>query len=106
MKTLIGSTLILLVATLIVPSSAQTIPGTGISNLVCVLGVEGSGTFFAGNGQIVVTVEDDGVSELDDIGTAMVTIKHGSSGSSHLLTYVDANEDGQLDCGDIIISVQ
>ena len=104
-KTLIGTALILLAAALITPSSAQTVPGTGFSAVLCVVGVDGSGTFTAGNGQIVVTVEDNGVSEPDDIGTAMVTIKHGSSGSSHLVTYMDTNEDGELDCGDIVISV-
>jgi hypothetical protein len=102
---LMGTALMLLAAILITPSFAQDIPGTGFSDLVCVLGVHGSGTFTIGHGEFVVTVEDNGISEPDDIGTATVTIQHGTSSSTHLLTYEDTNEDGELDCGDAIISV-
>ena len=84
--------------------SAQSVPGQGFSDLICELGDAGSGTFVIGNGQIVVTIVDNGAPP-GGIGTATVTIQHGKSGSTHTLTYQDTNGDGMLDCGDTVLSV-
>jgi len=83
---------------------AQQVPGQGFSALLCELGVTGSGTFVIGNGQVVVSIVDNGASP-GGIGTATVTIEHGKSGSTHTLTYQDTNDDGMLDCGDTVLSV-
>ena len=82
---------------------AQSVPGTGFSELLCRLGVAGSGTFELGNGQIVVSVTDNGVT--DTVGTASISIQHGKSGSIHTLTYEDTNGDGFLDCGDTVLGL-
>jgi hypothetical protein len=83
--------------------SAQSVPGQGFSELICQLGVAGSGTFVIGNGQIVVSIVDSGASP-GGTGTATVTIQHGKSGSTHTLTYQDTSGDGMLDCGDTVVS--
>ena len=94
----------LLTVSLAAPSHAQQVPGRGFSTLVCALGVSGSGVFELGNGNIVVTITDNGV--LDGLGSAGISIQHGNSGSDHLISYQDANETSQLDCGDIVLGLQ
>ncbi len=93
----------LLAISLVGSGLAQQVPGQGFSRLVCQANIVGSGTFTLGNGQIVVTVDDNGVT--DGTGTATVTIQHGRSGSTHTLTYQDTNNDGQLDCGDTVLGI-
>ena len=79
-------------------SVAQEIPAVGFSALVCRLGVAGSGHYCApGNSQLCLDVTDGA-------GTAVVTVHHGQTSSTHTVTYVD-NGDGELDCGDTITSV-
>jgi hypothetical protein len=82
---------------ILIPTNAQTIPGTGISQLVCVLGVDGPGTY--GRGELVVTVLSDGG------GTAVVRVQHGQTSSTHTVTYEDNDGDGFLNCGDTVTSV-
>jgi hypothetical protein len=94
----------LLAISLVGSGLAQQVPGQGFSNLVCQAGVNGSGTFELGNGQIMVVI-DDGPTTPGGTGTATVTIQHGKSGSTHTLTYEDTNSDGQLDCGDTVLSI-
>ena len=85
-------------------TSAQQIPARGLASLVCVLGVQGNGTYASpGAGQISVVVSGDAVT--GGVGTATVAIQHGASGSTHQVTYQD-NGSGVLDCGDAIVSVQ
>ena len=81
------------------PSFAQQIPGTGFSVLLCHLPPSGC------VGELCVTIVSDTVDETTDIGEAVVKITHGTTSSTHTVTYEDANEDGILDCGDTIISV-
>jgi hypothetical protein len=84
---------------LVAPSFAQQVPGIGLSELLCVLGVEGDGTYTAAQGEISVTIENDTGSSAD------VTITHGTSSSTHVVTYLDDDGDGMLGCGDTIIGV-
>ena len=83
---------------LVGPSHAQQIAGPGLSQIVCALGVAGSGTY--GRGELIITVEDN----FRGPGTARVTIQHGKTSSTHFLTYDDVNSNGILDCGDVITS--
>jgi hypothetical protein len=99
-------TFVLLSAMLLVPSSplvgpshAQQIAGPGLDQIVCVLGVDGSGTY--SRGELIITIEDNFNGHP---GTARVTIQHGTTSSTHFLTYDDANSNGRLDCGDHITS--
>ena len=88
-----------------VSSSEAQIPARGLSVLVCLAGVEGDGIYEIGpSGKLVIEVSNDEVSD-DPAGTATVHITHGGDDSTHDLTYVDANENGFLDCGDLIQTV-
>jgi hypothetical protein len=84
---------------LVGPSFAQQIPGTGFSVLLCELPPSGC------VGELCVTIVSDTVDETTDIGEAVVKITHGTTSSTHTVTYEDTNESGSLDCGDTIISV-
>jgi hypothetical protein len=85
-------------------SSEAQIPARGLSVLICLAGVEGNGTYEIGpSEQLVIVVSDDAVS--NDLGAATVNITHGGDGSTHDLTYLDANQNGVLDCGDLIQTV-
>jgi hypothetical protein len=80
------------------PSAAQ-VPGRGFSRLLCIaaqLAPELNGA------QVNIDVLSDQV--IDGYGTAVVTISHGTSSSTHTIAYVD-NGSGSLDCGDVILSV-
>ncbi len=85
-RSIILVTFTLLAILLLGPSSqvgsfAQQIPGTGFS------------------------IVSDTVDETTDIGEAVVKVTHGTTSSTHTITYEDSNEDGGLDCGDTIISI-
>ena len=75
---------------------AQQVPGRGFTALLCVAERLGSGPQSPQVG--VVVVSDTGSS-------AVVTIFHGTTSSTHAVLYDDANESGRLDCGDVIFSV-
>jgi hypothetical protein len=78
----------------------QDPPGQGFSDLLCIAEAAG---FTAGNGQISLTIDSNSV--VDGIGTAVVTITHGKSSSTHTIVYEDTDSSGTLTCGDVIISV-
>ena len=81
------------------PGAAQ-IPAQGLSALVCLAGVQGNGTYVIGpSGKLVLEVSGDTGS------SATVEVTHGGDDSTHVLSYVDVNENGMLDCGDRILSV-
>ncbi len=92
----------LLAITVIGPSFAQQVPGKGFSALLCLAEHAGSGP---GNAQVSVTIQSDTGPNAEGTGQAVVTITHGTTGSTHTVIYVDTNGSGHLDCGDIIISV-
>jgi hypothetical protein len=105
-RPIILATFTLLAILLLGPSSlltgwsfAQQIPGNGFSVLLCKLPSGGC------VGELCVTIVSDTVDESNDIGEAVVKITHGTTSSTHTVTYEDLNEDGILDCGDMIISV-
>ena len=81
------------------PGSAQ-IPARGLSSLICLAGVNGNGTYAVGpSGALVLEVSGD------DGSTATVHVTHGRDDSTHVITYIDADASGTLDCGDLILSV-
>ncbi len=103
-RSIILVTFTLLAILLLGPSSqvgsfAQQIPGTGFSVLLCKLPPGGC------VGELCVTIVSDTVDETTDIGEAVVKVTHGTTSSTHTITYEDSNEDGGLDCGDTIISI-
>jgi hypothetical protein len=100
----VAAMLLVAKALLVRPVHAQTVPGTGFSSLVCVLGVNGSGTYGLPNGEVELVVDDLGVT--NGIGTADVTVYHGKSSSDHVVTYADSDGSGSLTCGDSVISIQ
>jgi hypothetical protein len=91
------ATMLFVSSSIVSPTHAQTVPGAGISELVCVLGVDGEGTY--GRGELIVTVSSD------DGSTAVVTVQHGRTSSTHTVTYEDIDADGKLNCGDTVTSV-
>ena len=100
-RCIILTALVGLASMLVPPAFAQGGPGgRGVSALVCLAEQVG---FEIGNGQVSVDIDDHGV--VDGIGEAEVTIHHGKSQSTHLITYQDTHENGHLDCGDVILSV-
>ena len=81
------------------PGAAQ-IPARGLTALVCLAGITGEGTYEVGpSGRLVVEVSNDTGS------SATVHVIHGDDDSTHELTYDDANETGELDCGDVLETV-
>ena len=94
-----------LVAIAATSSPAQQMPGSGFTQIICVLGVHGSGTYGKGQGNLVVTVVDHGIIDpVNHIGAATVTIEHGATGGSREVAYRDNNHDGVVDCGDDILT--
>jgi hypothetical protein len=83
-------------------SFSQEIPGAGFSVLLCVAEQTGGGP---GNSQVSISINSDTGPDADGIGQAEVTITHGKSQSTHIVTYEDSNDTGSLDCGDNILSV-
>jgi hypothetical protein len=82
------------------PGEAQQIPGRGFTGLVCLAGVDGDGTYAVDPaGQFTLEVAGDTGS------SATVTITHGQTGSTHVVSYIDAVENGRLNCGDVIVTV-
>jgi len=76
------------------------IPARGLTALVCLAGIEGEGVYDVGpSGKLVIEVSDD------DGTSATVHIIHGEDESTHVLTYSDTNENGFLDCGDVVLTV-
>src|ERR1043166_8542118 len=76
---------------LVGPSFAQEIPAAGFSVLLCRAEAAGGCA-----GELCVTILSD------DGSNAVVRITHGQTYSIHNVSYDDANNDGQLDCGDNI----
>ena len=99
MFTLLSILLFAPISGVVGPSIAQQIPGTGFSALLCKLPAGGCA------GKLCVTIVSDTVDENTDIGEAVVRVTHGTTGSTHTITYEDSNESGGLDCGDMIISI-
>ena len=82
------------------PGAAQQISGRGFTGLVCLVGVNGDGTYSADpQGQFTVQVSGDNGNR------ATVTITHGASGSTHTVSYVDVDGNGVLNCGDVVVTV-
>jgi hypothetical protein len=91
----------LMAITQIGSSFSQEIPGRGFSVLLCVAEHAGD----AGNNQVSISINSDTGPVEDGIGHAEITITHGASESTHIVTYEDSNESGFLDCGDEILIV-
>lgn len=96
----IGAALVAVTAT---TTFAQQPRGNGFQQIVCVLGVNGSGTYE--HGGLTVTVVDHGIFDVaNHIGSATVTITHGASGGDgDEFAYRDNNQNGKVDCGDDVL---
>src|SRR5215469_15758297 len=85
--------LLLIVAT---PSHGVTIAPVGLSQLVCVLGIDGDGTYPFHD--LTVTVANDNGSSAD----VTISTQQGRTSATYHITYSDTDGDHLLDCGDVI----
>jgi len=93
------------------PQGKGTTP-LGFSTLLCVAdGVLGGAslstigdTIVLFGGQVILQAMSS-VTTSNGVSTIMVQITHGTSSSTHTITFVDRDSNNALNCGDTIVSV-
>jgi hypothetical protein len=89
------------VAALSTPIRAQR-ENPGLANIVCQLGINGSGTYGFGGSDGEIHVVDHGANPTTHIGLATITKLVGKS-VSLTFPYVDTDHNGHLNCGDEVV---
>jgi hypothetical protein len=74
----------------------------GLANVVCQLGINGTGTYGFGGSDDEISVLDHGANPTTHVGLATITKLVGKS-ESLTFPYLDTDHNGHLNCGDDVV---